>query len=111
MAFMNPRDVVTYVSSDLLYGNPPTEDGVRDILAILDLQQMLILCARLNAVIAGIGTVAMEDRIHHALQFLELPREERRIRKFLGPVAGYATLRLFFRGQRYRPVSSPSGMF
>jgi hypothetical protein len=99
MPFMNPRDVVTYVPSDLLYGVPPTEDNVRNILATLDLQETLILCARLNAIISGIGTVAMEDRNRHALEFLELPREERRIRKFVDPVGGYATFRLFFRGQ------------
>jgi hypothetical protein len=65
MPFMNPRDVVTYVPSDLLYGVPPTEDNVRNILATLDLQETLILSARLNAIISGIGTVAIEDRIHH----------------------------------------------
>jgi len=100
MPFMQPRDVVTFVTSEMLYGIPSTEDNARNILATLDLKDSLIMCGRLNAVVSGIGTVSIEDRIRHALRLLELPREERRIRKFAERLGEHApSFRLFFRGQ------------
>ena len=63
MPFMQPRDVVTFVTSEMLYGIPSAEDNARNILATLGLQDTLILCGRLNAVVSGIGTVSIEDRI------------------------------------------------
>ncbi len=52
MPFMQPRDVVTFVTSEMLYGVPSTEENARNILATLDLRDTLILCARLNAVVS-----------------------------------------------------------
>lgn len=99
MAFMNPRDVATYLPLEVISGVTATDDSVRNILATLDLQETLIFCARLNAIISGIGTASMEERIRKALTFLDLPKQERRIRKAIEPVGGYGTFRVFFRGQ------------
>jgi hypothetical protein len=99
MAFINPRDFVTYLRAEIIYGVPSTDDNLRNILATLDLQETLILCARLNAIISGIGTASMEERTHKAMTFLNLPRQERRIRKVLKPLGGYERIHVFFRGQ------------
>jgi hypothetical protein len=98
MPFMKARDVVTYLPVEAISGVTATEDSVRNMLATLDLQETLIFCARLNAIISGLGTASMEDRIRKAVAFLGLPRQERRIRDLLEP-SGYGTFRVFFRGQ------------
>jgi hypothetical protein len=41
MPFMQPRDVVTFVTSEMLYGIPSSEDNARNILSRLDLQDTL----------------------------------------------------------------------
>src|SRR5271169_2224621 len=99
MPFMKPRDVVTYLPVHIVSGVTPTEESVRNILATLDLQETLIFCARLNAIITGIGTASMEERVRKALTFMGLPKQERRIRNAVEPIGGYGTIRVFFRGQ------------
>jgi hypothetical protein len=96
---MKPRDVVTYLPVEVVSGVAPTEQSVRAILATLDLQDTLIFCARLNAMISGIGTASMEGRVRNALTVLKLPKLERRVRNFVEPLGGYGTVRVFFRGQ------------
>jgi hypothetical protein len=96
---MKPRDVVTYLPVHIVSGVTPTEESVRNILATLDLQETLIFCARLNAIITGIGTASMEQRIRNALAVLDLRKLERRIRNVVEPIGGYGTIRVFFRGQ------------
>jgi hypothetical protein len=96
---MKTRDVVTHLPAEAIYGVIAADKTVRNILATLDLQETLIFCARLNAIISGIGNASMEDRIRTAMTLLDLPKQERRIRNLLEPVGGYEAFRVFFRGQ------------
>jgi hypothetical protein len=96
---MKTRDVVTHLPAEAIYGVIEADELVRNILATLDLRDTLVFCARLNAIISGIGNASMEKRIRTAMTFLDVPKQERRIRNLLEPVGGYETFRVFFRGQ------------
>jgi len=99
MPYVNPRDINTYADIAIIYGLPPTEEFAGNLLAPLDLKETMILCARLNAIVSGLGNISTERRNRAAMSFLGLPKEEQRILKFTGPRGGYERHVVFFRGQ------------
>jgi hypothetical protein len=80
-------------------GCRPTKGSAANLLASLPLQETVILCARLNAIVSGIGYLSMERRNRAAMSFIALPKEEQRILAFTTPRGGYRTHAIFFRGQ------------
>jgi hypothetical protein len=99
MPYVNPRDINTFADVAHIYGLPSTEEFASNILATLDLQETVILCARLNAIVSGIGNISTERRNRVAMSLLALPKEEQRILKITGPRGGYERHVVFFRGQ------------
>jgi hypothetical protein len=99
MGYVNARDVNSFADIAHVYGLPSTEGYAANLLGSLPLQETVILCARLNAIVSGIGIVSMERRNRAAMTFMALPKEEQRILDFTGPRGGYRTHAVFFRGQ------------
>jgi len=99
MPYLKPRDVNTFVDMATVYGLPSTEEFAGNLLAALDLKETIILCARLNAIVTGIGYISTERRNRAAMSFLGVPKEEQRILKITGHLGGYERHVVFFRGQ------------
>lgn len=99
MGYVNARDVNSFADIAHVYGLPSNEGYAANLLASLPLQETVILCARLNAIVSGIGIVSMERRNRAAMSFIALPKEEQRILAFTTPRGGYRTHAVFFRGQ------------
>ncbi|QQN62166.1 winged helix-turn-helix domain-containing protein [Bradyrhizobium diazoefficiens] len=99
MGYVNARDVSSFADIAHVYGLPSTEGYAANLLASLPLQETVILCARLNAIVSGIGIASMERRNRAAMSLIALPKEEQRILSFTGPRGGYRTHAVFFRGQ------------
>ncbi|MCP3471800.1 hypothetical protein NLM33_25030 [Bradyrhizobium sp. CCGUVB1N3] len=99
MGYVNARDVNSFADIAHVYGLPSTEGYAANLLASLPLQETVILCARLNAIVSGIGIATMERRNRAAMSFIALPKEEQRILSFTGPRGGHRTHAVFFRGQ------------
>jgi hypothetical protein len=99
MTYVNSRDINTFADIANIYGLPSTEEFAGRILETLDLKETVILCARINAVISGIGNISTERRNRAAMSLLALPKEEQRILNIIGPRGGYDRHVVFFRGQ------------
>jgi hypothetical protein len=99
MGYINARDINSFADIAHVYGLPSDEGYAANLLASLPLQETVILCARLNAIVSGIGFVSMERRNRAAMSFIALPKEEQRILAFTTPRGGYRTHAVFFRGQ------------
>jgi hypothetical protein len=99
MPYVNQRDLSTFADITNIYGLPATEEMAGAILAGLDQKTTLITCARLNAMVAGIGNASTENRNRAAMSLLAIPKEERRILEFIGTRGGYERRPVFFRGQ------------
>ncbi len=99
MTYVSARDVSSFADIAHVYGLPSTEGYAANLLTPLPLQETVILCARLNAIVSGIGIVSMERRNRAAMSFMALPKEEQRILSFTGPHGGYQRHAVFFRGQ------------
>ncbi len=99
MPYLNPRDINTFADIAMIYGLPSTEGFAGNILATLDLKETVILCARLNAIVSGLGMHTTERRNQAAMHLLGLPKEEKRILNVTGPRGGYQRHVVFFRGQ------------
>jgi hypothetical protein len=99
MTYVNPRDINTFADITNIYGLPATEEIAGAMLSGLDLKITLITCARLNAMVAGIGNASRENRNRAAMSLLAVPKEERRILEVIGKRGGYERSPVFFRGQ------------
>jgi aryl-alcohol dehydrogenase-like predicted oxidoreductase len=73
MSFVNPRDTSVFADIANIYGLPATEEFAGRILATLDLKMTATVCARLNAIISGIGNLSYRRSVATASLWHSLP--------------------------------------